>query len=345
MKPFVFDPKSSDPQSVIGAVIPADVRVEGKRRFRKGHRFTAEDLPDLAKVEHPIHVIQIEPDEVHEDEAAIALAEAVSGQGVERRKPVQSRVNMIADRKGLLRVDRDRVIALNRMPGISVFTLLDGLAVVPGKNIAGAKISPVAVKRSVLDEALALAAEPGPVVEVKPFTPKQVSVVTTEGLGEKVWDRFRSAVEQKIGWYGSTVTGFTDLIDDPDYVAGAITDAIDAGADLILTGGGNALDPLDPTIRALHDIGAEFVKFGAPAHPGSMFWLAYKGSTPIFSLASCSLYSRSTVADVVLPWIMADEQVELDDMAGIGYGGLLDRDMSFRFPPYDAASVHEPDEE
>jgi hypothetical protein len=51
------------------------------------------------------------------------------------------------------------------------------------------------------------------------------------------------------------------------------------------------------------------------------------------------------VADVVLPWIMADEQVELDDMAGIGYGGLLDRDMSFRFPPYDAASVHEPDEE
>ena len=76
-----------------------------------------------------------------------------------------------------------------------------------------------------------------------------------------------------------------------------------------------------------------------------MFWLAYKGNTPIFSLASCSLYSRSTVADIVLPWIMADERVELDDMAGIGYGGLLDRDMGFRFPPYDATEVDEPDEE
>ena len=113
------------------------------------------------------------------------------------------------------------------------------------------------------------------------------------------------------------MTEFRDLLDDPDRVAEAITEAIDAGADVVLTGGGNALDPLDPTIRALGDIGAEFVKFGAPAHPGSMFWLAYKGSTPIFSLASCSLYSRSTVADVVLPWIMADEQVELDDMAGL----------------------------
>jgi len=344
MKAIVFDPANSDPHSALGGVTPDDIRIGGKRRFRKGHRFTADDLPDLARVEHPIHIILIEPDEIHEDDAAIALAEAIAGQGIERRNPVQSRVNLIADRKGLLRVDRDAVIALNRLTGISVFTLLDGLAVVPGKNIAGAKISPVAVQQAVLDEALAIAAR-APVVEVKPFTPKRVSVVTTEGLGEKVWDRFRASVEQKIGWYGSSVTEFRDLLDDPDRVAEAITEAIDAGADVVLTGGGNALDPLDPTIRALGDIGAEFVKFGAPAHPGSMFWLAYKGSTPIFSLASCSLYSRSTVADVVLPWIMADEQVELDDMAGIGYGGLLDRDMSFRFPPYDAAEVHEPDEE
>jgi hypothetical protein len=32
-------------------------------------------------------------------------------------------------------------------------------------------------------------------------------------------------------------------------------------------------------------------------------------------------------------------------MAGLGYGGLLDRDMAFRFPQYTVESVHEPDEE
>jgi len=229
MKAIVFDPAISDPQSALGGVTPDDIRIGGKRRFRKGHRFTADDLADLARVEHPIHIILIEPDEIHEDDAAIALAEAIAGQGVERRNPIQSRVNLIADRKGLLRVDRDAVIALNRLTGISVFTLLDGLAVVPGKNIAGAKISPVAVQQAVLDEALAIAAR-APVVEVKPFTPKRVSVVTTEGLGEKVWDRFRASVEQKIGWYGSSVTEFRDLLDDPDRVAEAITEAIDAGA-------------------------------------------------------------------------------------------------------------------
>jgi hypothetical protein len=344
MNAFVFDPASSDPQSAIDAILPADIRLDGKRRFRKSHRFTADDLPDLMRVDHPVNLVKLEPGDVHEDDAGIALAEAIAGPGVMRRNPVQSRVNLIADRKGLLRVDREAVIALNRIDGISVFTLIDGIAVVPGKMLAGAKISPIAVSQATLDAAVELASR-SPVVQVKPFTPKRIAVVSTDGLEGKVRDRFQEAVVTKMGWFGSTVTGFTDLVDKPDHVADAIEAVIDEGAEIVLTGGGNSLDPLDPTIRALKEMDAQVVKFGAPAHPGSMFWLAYKGKTPIFNLASCSLYSRSTVSDIVLPWIMADERVQLDDMAGIGYGGLLDRDMGFRFPPYDVADVDEPDEE
>jgi hypothetical protein len=343
MHGFVFDPATSDPQSALGAILTADERLDGKRRFRKGHRFATEDLPDLVRIDHPFHLVHLDPDDVHEDDAGIRLADAIAGPGTERRNPVQSRVNLIAARKGLLRVDRDAVIALNRLEGVSVFTLLDRIAVLPGKNVAGAKIAPVAVPKAILRTAERIAAA-APVVQVKSFTPKRVAVVTTEGLEEKVRERFRGAVEQKIGWFGGEVTGFQDLLDDPEHVADAISGAIDAGADLILTGGGNSLDPLDPTIRALDEIGAEMIKFGAPAHPGSMFWLAYKGQTPIFNLASCSLYSRSTVADIVLPWIMADERVETDDMAEIGFGGLLDRDMSFRFPPYEATEAAEESE-
>ena len=42
---------------------------------------------------------------------------------------------------------------------------------------------------------------------------------------------------------------------------------------------------------------------------------------------------------------MAGERVGLDDMAALGFGGLLDRDMGFRFPPYDAEAANDPDEE
>jgi hypothetical protein len=47
------------------------------------------------------------------------------------------------------------------------------------------------------------------------------------------------------------------------------------------------------------------------------------------------MYSKSTVADLVLPAIMAGERVTSNDLAALGYGGLLDRDMQFRFPPYE----------
>ena len=66
-----------------------------------------------------------------------------------------------------------------------------------------------------------------------------------------------------------------------------------------------------------------------------MFWLAYRGDLPIFNLASCSMFSKATIADVVLPWIMTGERVEADTLAALGFGGLLDRGMAFRFPPYD----------
>jgi molybdopterin biosynthesis enzyme len=141
------------------------------------------------------------------------------------------------------------------------------------------------------------------------------------------------------------VLGFADLPNDDVQVAAAIEGFIDQGAGLILTGGGNTIDPLDAALQALPRIGGEIVKFGAPAHPGSMFWLAYRGATPIFNLASCSMYSKATVADLVLPWIMAGERVDLDDMAALGFGGLLDRDMGYRFPPYNADKAEEVDAE
>jgi hypothetical protein len=46
------------------------------------------------------------------------------------------------------------------------------------------------------------------------------------------------------------------------------------------------------------------------------------------------MFSRSTTADLILPWVMAGERVTAADLTALGYGGLLDRDMQFRFPPY-----------
>jgi molybdopterin biosynthesis enzyme len=268
----------------------------------------------------------------------------VAGPGLAIRGPSFSRYNLVANRKGLLRVDADALLRLNRLPGVAIFTLEDRIPVVPGKIVTGVKVTPVAVTEATLSEAEAIAAE-SPVVQIAAFQPLRVGVISTEGPDWRVRDKFQTSVAQKIGWYGGSVIGFSDLPRDAEAIAAEIGRLEGEGADLVLAAGGNTIDPLDPTLRALDVAGAEIVRFGAPAHPGSMFWLAYRGRLPIFNLASCSMFSKATIADVVLPWIMTGERVEADALAGLGFGGLLDRGMTFRFPPYDVDGVEETGEE
>ena len=324
-------------------VITEDVKA-GDRRIRKGHRLSDDDVSLLADLDRPVHAVVLESGDVHEDDAGARLASAVAGPGLSIRGPSFSRYNLIANTKGLLRVDAGALLRLNRLPGVAIFTLEDRIPVVPGKIVTGVKVTPVAVAEATLLEAEAIAAEAA-VIQVVPFQPLRVGVISTEGPDWRVRDKFQTAVEQKIGWYGGSVIGFSDLPRDAEVIAGEIKRLEGEGADLVLAAGGNTIDPLDPTLRALDVAGAEIVRFGAPAHPGSMFWLAYRDKLPIFNLASCSMFSKATIADVVLPWIMTGERVEADTLAGLGFGGLLDRGMTFRFPPYDVDGVEETGEE
>ena len=118
--------------------------------------------------------------------------------------------------------------------------------------------------------------------------------------------------------------------DDPDAIAAQIAAYIDQGADMVLCTGGMSVDPDDTTPTAIQRSGAQIVSYGAPVLPGAMFLLAYyqvkDGENPrtvaIMGLPGCVMYARRTIFDLVLPRIMADDQVTADDLAALGQGGL-----------------------
>jgi len=342
MRPFIIEPGNAvaSPEDV---VITEDIKIEDQR-LRKGRRLQASDLPLLAKLDRPVHAVRLEANDVHEDEAGGRLARAVAGPGLEVTGPSFSRYDLVATQKGLLRVDSDALLSMNLLPGVAIFTLEDRVPVIPGKIVAGVKVSPVAVEESALREAEGIAAT-SPVVQVLPFQPMRVGVVSTEGPDWRVRDAFQRSLTKKIGWYGSEVMAFREPGREPSAIAEAFAELAHDGADLLLAAGGNTIDPLDPPYLALDEGGADLVRFGAPAHPGSMFWLAYRGDLPIFNLASCSMFSKSTSADVVLPWMMTGERVQPETLAALGVGGLLDRGMSHRFPAYDVDAVVEAGED
>ncbi|RIK38953.1 MAG: hypothetical protein DCC58_15985, partial [Chloroflexi bacterium] len=319
----------------------------GSRLLRKGAVLDEAALARWGDIAPGVvHLLELAPDDVHEDPAGLRVAIAVAGDGIRIKGPIQSRYNLVSERKGLLRVNIELVHRCNSVDGVTLFTLLDRQPVLPGKIVAGVKVTPIAVPEANLVAVENIVRDAGAFpLAVHPFLPKRVSVVATEGLNERMRARFREVVERKIRWYGSELLDLRFVESEPGAVATALQDFIDAGSDILMAAGGNTLDPLDPIIVALAEIGGEMVHFGAPSHPGSMFWLAKIGERPVVNLASCSMYSRATVADLILPLVMTGQRVTSADIINLGYGGLLEREMAFRFPNYEAELSHDEDED
>jgi len=84
------------------------------------------------------------------------------------------------------------------------------------------------------------------------------------------------------------------------------------------------------------------VRHGAPAHPGSMLWLARIGRTAVMGLPTCGAYSKATAADLLLPRLLTGEPPTLRTVSHLGHGGVLTREMRFRFPAY-ARELEAPD--
>jgi molybdopterin biosynthesis enzyme len=76
------------------------------------------------------------------------------------------------------------------------------------------------------------------------------------------------------------------------------------------------------------------IRHGAPAHPGSLLWIADLRGHPVLGMPACGMFSQATTFDLVLPRILAGEPAGPTELAALGHGGLLSRDSAYRFPPY-----------
>jgi len=301
--------------------------------LRKGALLDETHL-DRVRMSGEVHVVELEPGDVHEDDAARRLAAALAGPGLEATPPVQSQARVVARQRGLVRVRGETVDAINALGYISVFTLMDGQAVAKAEEVAGCKVTPVAVPGRLIEEAERLCREKGPVVVLLPFRPLKTFVVATERLKPKAREIFRAAVTAKLGWYGAVVLAVREVARTSDAVAAAYREAVESGAELVLFAGASAIDPLDPAYAELTHAGGQVLQLGAPMHPGSMLWLGRLHQAAVVGVASCAGFGRNSSLDLLLPFVFAYGRAEAGDLLRLGHGGLIEAGAGRRFPPY-----------
>jgi molybdopterin biosynthesis enzyme len=341
-------PGRTPPPGLAGAILTRDLAVAGGR-LPKGHRLTPEDLVALGSAsEGPaVRVILADPGDVHEDEAAIRLAWAVTRGRPElaARGPSQSRVDLVATVAGVVDIRLPVLERVNRIDPLEVFTVIDGQPVEPGDLVASVKIAPHVVPEAVLLTGEAVARRGEPAVRVRAYRGVRIGVVVKGDVTAVARQRFEAAIERKAVGLRAVLGAIRYVPDTSAAAADAIADLALPGharSDIILTAGGASTDPADAFFTAIASLGGTLVRRGVPAHPGSMLWLAVVDRTAVVGLPSCGAYSMATAADLLLPRLAAGQPASAATVARLAHGGILTRSQRFRFPAY-ALDLEAPD--
>jgi hypothetical protein len=323
---------------LIGRVLCHDVRdAAGKVAAPKGARVDAAVARTLLSVPwEEIHLLALDPADVHEEDAGRRLAAAVVGDGVEVRGYTGGQWTLTATRRGLLRINTAALTEVNVHEGMSVFTLFDGQPVEPGEAVAKAKVTPLAIAETTMRAVETTAAAVDGIVGVAGFRPTTIGAVARESLDHRQRTRFESALRQKIDWLGGRLLPLRFAGPSDRSVADELHALRAEGAEVLIVAGASALDPLDPVFGGLTLVGATMERHGAPAHPGSLLWLARWSRVAVLGMPTCGMFSQATTFDLVLPRLLTGEPVGNRSLAALGHGGLLSREMAYRFPPYRA---------
>jgi Probable molybdopterin binding domain len=295
--------------------------------FQKGHILKSRDLDHLRRLgKNHLYVLKPEDNEMHEDEAAEVLANALCGNGVSwQDKPKEGKITLKATRDGLFKVDVDALLQFNMQGDVMCATRHTNTMVKKGEIIAATRAIPLVVaKENVMIAVDAALLSPTKVLRVIPIQHPRVSVLITgnEVFYGLIKDKFEEIITKKVNELGGQILEVVFLPDDDDMISEAALNQLQKGADLLVTTGGMSVDPDDRTRHAMEKAGIQDIVYGTPVLPGAMFMVAYLGNTPVLGIPACGMYASRTILDLVYPRVLSGEKITRKQIAGLGHGGL-----------------------
>ena len=302
--------------------------VPGKEKgpaFKRGQVITAGDICRLQQMgRENILTAEDNPDIsewVHEDEAALAFSQAMTGEGITATEtPSEGKAELLAARDGLFIVDDKRLETFNLIPGVMCgsrhgFTVVD-----QGFKLAGTRAIPLFLHRKDFNKAMTVLSD-GPLFQVLPLREARVGILVTgtEVFRGLVEDRFIPIISNKVKKYKCEVVKALIVPDDRQAICTGIEEILDAEVDLIVTTAGLSVDPDDVTRQALVDAGAVDMLYGTPILPGAMTLLAHIGAVQVIGVPACALYFKTTSFDLLLPRLLAGIPITRRDLARMGH--------------------------
>lgn len=318
-------------EEAVGQVLCHDITqiIKGVTKdavFRKGHIIKEEDIPVLLSVgKDHIYIWENNENMLHENDAAKILYDMCANEHMRPSEIKEGKIELIAECDGLLKVDTEKLNAVNALGEMMIACRHGNFPVKKGDKIAGTRIIPLVIEKEKMEHAKEVAGEE-PIFKLIPFHKMKAAIINTgnEVFYGRIQDTFTPVIIEKLEEFGAEIVGHEVCDDNHEHITVAIQKFLDEGVDMVLCTGGMSVDPDDRTPLAIKNTGAQIVTYGAPVLPGAMFLLAYYGEEkrPVIGLPGCVMYSKRTIFDLVLPRIMAGEVLKKSDIDVLGEGGL-----------------------
>ena len=256
-----------------GHILGHNVSHEGRRLLKKGRRLGPDELHVLARSGHDaVYVAMLEPGDVDEDAAALRIGSALAEAGTLRIKPAYGgRVSLQAPEHGVLSIDRELLLELNLLDGVTLATLSNHSVVAPGRHVATLKVIPFALPEATVAAAEAVAARR--VLAVRALPARRVAILVSGAASRRarLFEAFRAPLVDRLSGLGahSVAAEYVALGAAPEHeLAAAIEAQLATGVDLLVVVGETAtMDATDLAPRAIARAGAEVDVFGAPVSP------------------------------------------------------------------------------
>lgn len=308
-----------------GAILAHSLVANGMR-LRKGQRIGREEVAALkaAGVQRVVAAM-LSPDDVDENAAAWAVAEALGLSGVLRHEAVTGRVNLHAEASGILTLDRALVDAINAVtPDITLATLPPFARVERGSMVATVKIIPFSVSSEYLSNVAKLCVGRD-AMSVHPFKPHRVALIQTElpSLKSSVLDKTARVTAERLARSGSRIVIDRRVPHSASAVARAIRMALGKCDLVILFGASAVTDAYDVIPAAIRAARGTVHRVGMPVDPGNLLVLGEVAGMPVIGAPGCARSPKENGFDWVLDRMLAGQSVSHNDIAGMGVGGLL----------------------
>ena len=292
--------------------------------FKRGHIILREDIDHMLRIgkEH-VFVWEENAGEIHEDDCARRMAAMAGVEGAHYTEPAEGKVLLIADQRGMFRVNRKLLNKINSIGDITICTLPDHFPVEVGARLASMRIVPLVTQEEQILEAEALCAEEK-LLDLRPYQHKKIGVIITgsEVYHGRIPDKFGPVIREKLERYPGEIVGIRICDDDLEEIVDAAKKLMEDGSDLLVFTGGMSVDPDDLTPAAIRKLGADIISHGVPSQPGNMTLVAYLGDIPILGVPGAAIKLPTTVLDVLLPQIFAGDPINREELIALADGGL-----------------------